>query len=84
MCTSRRQEVPNLSLIEVLGHEHWRLHYDVPGSTDAVRAGRQTQTQLRMHKHGKLLVRHEGGSSWNEATLNLGSHQSCDCAAMFD
>ena len=78
MCTSKRQEVSNFSLIEVVGHGHWRLHCDVSGSIDAMLAGRQPQTQLRMHKHGRLLVRYERSSSQNEASLNLGSHQSCD------
>lgn len=78
MFTSGRQEVPDTSfnLIEVLGHGHWRLHCDVPGSIDAILAGTQPQTQLRMHKHGKLLVRHESSSFQNEASPNLGSHQS--------
>ena len=86
MFTSGRQEVPDTSfnLIEVLGHGHWRLHCDVPGSIDAILAGTQPQTQLRMHKHGKLLVRHESSSFQNEASPNLGSHQSCNRAAMFD
>ncbi|KAL0019101.1 hypothetical protein WJX77_004127 [Trebouxia sp. C0004] len=84
MCTSTRQAVPNLSLIEVLGHGHCRLHWDVSGSIDTILAGEQTQTQLRMHKHGKLLVRFERSSSRNEASPNLGSHQSYDHAAMFD
>ncbi len=84
MCISGRQEVPNISLIEVLGHGHWRLHCDVPGSIDAILAGTQPQTQLRMHKHGKLLVRRESSSFQNEASPNLGSDQSCNRAAMFD
>ena len=76
MFTSGRQEVPIISLIEVLGHGHWRLHCDVPGSIDAILAGRQPQTQLRMHKHGMLLVRYERSSSQDNVSLNLGSHLS--------
>ena len=49
--------------MEVLAHDQWRVHPDVAASVDALLAGRQPRTQLRTHRHGKLLVRFEMASA---------------------
>lgn len=42
-----------------MAHDRWRVHPHVASSVDALLAGRQPNTQLRMHKNGKLVVRFE-------------------------
>ena len=53
-----KQGVPMITwLIEVLGQGHWCVHSDIACSIDAILAGNQPETQLRMHQDGKLVVR---------------------------
>ncbi|DBA96942.1 TPA: hypothetical protein ACH3X1_001273 [Trebouxia sp. C0004] len=44
---------------EVLSQDCWRVHTHAASSVDDLLAGRQPSTQLRMHRHGKLVVRFE-------------------------
>ncbi len=57
--TERRGPPVFTCLVEVLAHDRWRVHPHVASSVDAMLAGRQPNTQLRMHKNGKLVVRFE-------------------------
>ena len=42
--------------MEVLAHDKWQVHHDVASKVDALLAGRQPDTQLRTHQHGKLVA----------------------------
>ncbi len=57
--TERRGPPVFTCLVEVLAHDCWRVHPHVASSVDAMLAGRQPSTQLRMHKNDKLVVRFE-------------------------
>ena len=57
--TERRGPPVFTCLVEVLAHDCWRVHPHVASSIDAMLAGRQPSTQLRMHKNDKLVVRFE-------------------------
>lgn len=57
--TERRGAPVFTCLVEVLSHDCWRVHTHVASSVDDLLAGRQPSSQLRTHKHGKLVVRFE-------------------------
>ena len=43
-------------LVELLGYDQWRVHLSVDASVDALLAGRQPHTQLRMRQNGKMVA----------------------------
>ena len=63
-------------LIELLGCGHWRVHSDVPCSVSAALAGTQPNTQLRMHRNGKMIVRSEAALDELAALRNTSSSTS--------
>ena len=71
--TERRGPPVFTCLVEVLAHDRWRVHPHVASSVDAMLAGRQPSTQLRMHKNDKLVVRFEtalADNSWCESAVS--------------
>ena len=75
--TLANQEKPIFThLIELLGCGQWRVHSDVPCSVSAALAGTQPNTQLRMHRNGKMIVRSEAALDEVAALRNTSSSTS--------
>ena len=53
-------------MLEVLGHGKCRFHPDAGASINSLLAGRSPDAELRIQKHGKLIVRFEQGSAMHE------------------
>lgn len=62
-------------LVEVLSHDKWRVHTNAAASVDALLAGRQPDTQLRMYRNGKMVVRFETASA--SSGVPLRSDKAC-------
>ena len=60
--------------MEVLSYDTLRLHDNVGASVDAILAGKQPATQLRMHKGGKHIVRFEGPAKKGSVTPDASFH----------
>ena len=57
---TERQGAPVFKfVVEVLAQNQWRVHRHVDSSVDTLLAGSSPNTQLRMHRKGKLVVRFE-------------------------
>ena len=68
---TERKGLPAFScLVEVLSHTTWRVHPNVAASVDALLANKHPVTQLRQHKHGKLMIRFETAAAASVSALS--------------